>query len=549
MIGPLLSPIPNSAWFAAGPRPADQAPPEGLPVPAIDAGWAGRAILTHLAGLAARQPQAIAIADGVRNLDFATLYASACRLGATLRAAEWPEGAVGVLLPNDARYLVATFGCLAAGRPCMLLGPAMPGPFLARVVADAALAGVVATLELAALLGGAVPVLDADAALAAATSAAPPTTPLKLAPGMPAFIVSTSGTTGAPKAVAIAQPAVLATCATRIRALRFGPHDRVAVLGPPATSASLVHRVCALMAGAGLVLLDPQHAGLGRTLAGLRDMRATVLHATPLMMTTLARLPTAEPAFAALRLIMIGGDALMHVDLARIRSSLPESCGIHYSLALTESSRVAYWTIPPGDARDPLRVGAGYIAEEVEVALLDDDGRPVAPGIPGELVVRTPTSAAGDWVAGRVVEARYPVDPADPSRRIYRTGDIARITADGVLVVLGRRDRMVKLGGQRIEPAAIELALRALPHVVDAAVVPLCSGVDVRLAGFVVPAATAPESTEAGDPFLLATRAALRQALPAVMVPALLRRIGALPLTQAGKRDDKALADFAGQGA
>jgi hypothetical protein len=71
--GPDLSPIPDAAWFTAGPRPADQAPPAGLPEPAIDAGWAGRAILAHLAGHAARQPRAIAIADGAHSLDFAAL--------------------------------------------------------------------------------------------------------------------------------------------------------------------------------------------------------------------------------------------------------------------------------------------------------------------------------------------------------------------------------------------------------------------------------------------------------------------------------------------
>ena len=86
--------------------------------------------------------------------------AAACRLGAAVRAAGWPAGAVGVLLPNDARYLVGMFGCLAAGRPCMLLAPHQPPAFLAATVAAAGLVGVIATPELAGRLGGAVPVLE-----------------------------------------------------------------------------------------------------------------------------------------------------------------------------------------------------------------------------------------------------------------------------------------------------------------------------------------------------------------------------------------------------
>ncbi len=534
MTGSDLPPIADAAWFSAGPRPADQAPPEGLPEPAIDAGWSLRSILAHLAGHAARQPQRIAVADGLRSLSFAELHAQACRLGAALRAAAWPEGAVGVLLPNDARYLAAMFGCLAAGRPCMLLDPQQPGPMLAARIAAAGLVGVVATPELAARLDGAVPVLDSCA------GAAVPLDPVLLDPAAPVFIVSTSGSTGAPKAVVLIQQAILANYAQRIRQLRLGPQDRVAVIGPPATSGAVSHRLYALMAGAELALPDPQALGLGGVLEQVGQFQATVLHATPRLLTVLAGLPAARAAFAGLRLVMLGGDALLQADLALIRAALPAGCRVSYGLSLSEAARVAGWFVPADDRHDPVRVGSGYLNEGVEVAILDEAGHPVGPGEAGELVVRTPFAAAGDWVGGRMVAARFPTDPRHPGKRIYRTGDIGRLAPDGVLVVLGRRDRMVKIAGQRVEPATIEMALRALPGVAEAAVVACHSGGEVRLAGFVVPASGADAA------LLQEVRAALRAVLPAAMVPAILRRIETIPLTNAGKRDDAALAALAG---
>lgn len=540
MTGSAFPPIAPSAWIAAGPRPPGQVLPPGLPEPPIDAGWAQRPIMEHLAGHAARQPEAVAVADGIRRLTFASLHAEACRLGAALRATGWAEGAVGVLLPNDARYLVGMFACLAAGRPCMLLAPHLPPAFLAETIAAAGLVGVIATPELAARLDGTVRVLDP-----AAAAADGPVPPPVLAPsGAPAFIVPTSGSTGAPKAVVQVQPAILANYAQRIRELRLGPHDRVAVLGPPASAGAVSHRLYALMAGAGVVLPDPQALGLGGVLEQLRHSGATVLHATPQLLKSLAGLPAAGAAFAGLRLAMLGGDVLLHADLARIRAVLPHGCRVQYGLSLSESARVAGWLVDEEARHDPVRVGSGYLNPGVEVAVLDEAGRPVPAGDPGELVVRTPFAAAGDWAGGRVVATRFPTDPLDPGKRLFRTGDIVRLAPDGVLVVLGRRDRMVKIAGQRVEPATIEMALRGLPGIADAAVV-ACRGTgEVRLAGFLVPTAEAASEAEAA--LLARARAALRERLPQAMVPAMLRRIEALPLTGAGKRDDAALVAMAG---
>ena len=492
-------------------------------------------MLVHLAALALARPDSIAIEDGIREVTFAALYDRACTIGAALRAAAWPDGAVGVLLANDATYVEAMFGCLAAGRACMLLAPNQPAAFLRKVIGAAGLAGVVSDACHADVLPPCLPWLDTAAI--DATAAAPP---VMLDAGAPAFIVATSGTTGAPKAVVSDQGSLLRNFMPRIRLLRVGPQDRVAASAPPATSAALAHRLYGLLMGARLQIIDIPSTGLGGALARYAAGQTTILHATPAVLTSLARLPAARRAFAMLRLVMLGGDAMLRADLAAVRRVLPAGCRVQYALSLSEAARVTAWFVPPDDDHDPERVAAGYLVEGVEIQVLDEEGAPVPPGTPGELVVRSEVAALGDWVNGRLVPDRFPADPSHPGRRIYHTGDIVRLCPDGVLVVLGRRDRMIKISGQLIQPATIEMAMRALPWVADAAVIPVRVPGMVRLAGFVVHNPAAP-SAEDDVALLRALRQALHASLPAAMVPQVLRRIPAIPLTAAGKRDEAAL--------
>ena len=529
-------------WIAGGPLPAYQAPPPDLPEPVLDDGWLARGVPAHLAELALRQPAAMALADGEREYSFAELHTAARRIAAALRARDWPSGAVGVLLPNDARHIAGVLGCLAAGRPCMPLGPHSPAPFLASTIAAAGLVGVVTMQPLAASLPAGLPVLDFD------TEGPPDMAPPRSSDGADTapLIFSTSGSTGLPKAMARGQAEAVLNAYPRILALRLGPHDRVAVTGAAGTSGALSQWVTALVAGAGVVVVDVHRRGLGAALEQIKACGVTVLHATPQLLKTLAGLPAAQAALSGLRVAMLGGDAIMCADLDVIRAGIPPNCRINVALALTEVGRVAHWFVPPDAAHDPVRVGVGYLAEGVEALVIDEAGHPVPPGEPGELVVRTRVSAVGDWIAGRLVPARFPTDPTDPTRRIFHTGDIVRIARDGVLVMLGRRDRMVKLAGQRVEPAVIEAAMRTVPGVADSAVVALRDGQRVRLAGFVVSNAAPDEGEiQTADPLLAKVRAALRQAVPAAMVPALLRRIAAIPRTPAGKRDDAALVALA----
>jgi acyl carrier protein len=182
-------------------------------------------------------------------------------------------------------------------------------------------------------------------------------------------------------------------------------------------------------------------------------------------------------------------------------------------------------------------VPIGRPISNTRVYILDEGGRPVAPGETGELY------AAGDGVARGYLNSpeataeKFVPDPyaADASARMYRTGDLARWREDGTIEFLGRIDTQVKILGYRIEPGEIEAALLAHGAVKQVCVLPHAddSGSKRLVAYFV---AAADSGVTVAD-----LRKFLAEKLPTFMVPALFVALPALPLTPNGKIDRAAL--------
>ena len=145
-------------------------------------------------------------------------------------------------------------------------------------------------------------------------------------------------------------------------------------------------------------------------------------------------------------------------------------------------------------------------------------------------------NAVGEWHGGACRPGPFASDPTDPTRRIHHTGDIARCTEDGVYIILGRQDRMLKLNGQRIEPGEIEAALRACDGVADAAVV--SPNGRTLLAFVALHSGTTPD----------AVRASLRTRLPASMIPSRIMPLDVLPQLPGGKVDLVRLTTLAKRG-
>lgn len=145
----------------------------------------------------------------------------------------------------------------------------------------------------------------------------------------------------------------------------------------------------------------------------------------------------------------------------------------------------------------------------------------------------------GHWGDGRVLPGPVRPDPDCPASRILATGDLVRLHPDGLVELIGRKDRQVKINGQRAEPSEVEAVLRLSAHVVDAAVLTSRDGATARFLGFVV--------SRPGAPTALATEllATTRAALPAFMRPSGILLVDAIPRLPGGKLDLPALAALA----
>ncbi len=526
----------NLHWAVDAPVALDRNGPTDIEYRPFDPRWVDRPAVELFAAMVADRPGDVACEDIDTRLTFAEVWASARRLAATIERAAAAGAPVGVLLPNQASYAVAVLACLGAARPCVLIDRNYPEDRVARIVRDAGLAAVVmrrADIATGYLLPAGVRAIELDDALKneatpdGMPAAAPP-------PDAGTFVVYTSGSTGAPKGIVLSQRGVLHRAAELVNAVHLRPGDRVLSLASPGTIGGLQQIFEVMLAGATLVKLDLQLVGLGQVVRTIAERRITMMFTTPAVWRSVSRLEGARDMLASLRCVQSSGDTLLRVDHDLLRAILPRDCHLLSVYGATEAPALlqCFVASPPADET---RVPAGYPLPDLELAVLDEQDRPVADGAAGELVVRSRFTSLGLWHRGQVVQGSLQPDPQSPELKIYRTGDLVRRRADGLYVVLGRRDRQVKILGNRVELAEIETALRQAPGVLDATVVARRGEGEPLLLGFVVP-------SDAGDKHVLATvRRHLDAALPGYMRPRRLLALDSLPLLPGRKIDEDAL--------
>jgi acyl-CoA synthetase (AMP-forming)/AMP-acid ligase II/acyl carrier protein len=234
------------------------------------------------------------------------------------------------------------------------------------------------------------------------------------------------------------------------------------------------------------------------------------------------------PATTPLRTLLTGADTLHR----RPPPGLPFTLVNNYGP--TECTVVATsGVVSPEGLADGLP-GIGRPILNTRVRVLDDAGRPVAPGEEGELYVGGPGLARGYRGMDALTAERFVTDPLDASARLYRTGDRVQVASDGELRFLGRLDDQVKIRGHRVELDEIVAALEAHPGVRAAVTAPPGQDGERRLIAYVV---AEPGLTRAA---LLAT---VRSRLPDYMVPARYVRLETLPLMASGKVDRARLPD------
>jgi amino acid adenylation domain-containing protein len=469
-----------------GDHAVDHDGPVGKPFRAFPLDWIERAPFALFAETAAAHPDKTAIDDGESFLTYREAHEQAVDLARHIAGAVPPGRPVGIALPNGSTYPVAMLAALAAGRAYVPLDLSFPETRNSRILKHAGVAAVIVdrqTREVVSRMGAELPQLDFDALARDGGNGAPlpPTSPDDAA-----FIIYTSGSTGQPKGAYFNQRSLMHDAMRRINATHLAPDDRLALLFAPTVRPAQEDIYGTLFTGGTLFVVDLRRKGLQEFVRVLKRGRITLCFSVPYVFRRIIDLCEDKSVFQTVRNYCLASDRVFSSDVELFRRHFPATSRLSIGVGSTETNWYAIWFMAPDAPLEDQLVPVGYAPPHYTVSLLDEEGRPVPRGEPGEFVITSRFVAQGYWNDEVLTKRVFSVSEKDPKARNFRIGDLGRMRADGLIELIGRRDRQLKIRGNRVEPAEIEATIREHPAVRDAAVIPRIDERHIELAAYIV---------------------------------------------------------------
>ena len=443
---------------------------------------------------------------------------------------------VAVLLPRSAEAVLAIVAVLRAGTAYLPLSTADPRARLLTILGDAHEPLVITDERgragLEGYTGPMVTVTDLDLAAAEAGGRSEPALPTVSAADL-AYVMYTSGTTGAPKGV-------LGTHGQLVNYVRWCAEEFALKPGEPALLhaplyfvGSVMTLFTALIAGWKLQIA-PEPVGFDELARLARSGPCGFLKLTPSHVRGLTALGDVD---GMARLIMIGSEPLYLTQefAAWIAGSPGARFANHYGMS-ESCGGTWHWIGDDSTLGERLPVGRPILNAEIHI--IGPDGERVPVGETGELCMAGQVIGHGYHGQPALTALRWTPHPwGAPGERLLRTGDLARMSPDGIIDVLGRADRQVKIRGHRVALPVVEEALRRCPGVAEAVVsATRAAAGSQRLTAYVRPMPD--ESLDAAE-----LRARLSEELPEPSVPSRVVPVSRFPLTPNGKVDYAGLAE------
>ena len=364
----------------------------------------------------------------------------------------------------------------------------------------------------------------------AAGAAAYPPQPLQAADLPPDHVVSityTGGTTGKPKGVIGTAHSMLTMTQIQLAEWEWPETPRFLVC-TPLSHAGAAFFAPTLMKGGSLVVLprfDP-----AEVLRAIEEHRITATMLVPTMLYALLDHPDSHTRdLSSLQTVYYGAAAINPV---RLREAIDRFGPIFAQFYGQSEAPMAISYLAKGEHDEQRLASCGRPSAFLRTALLDEDGKPAAPGEPGEICVAGPLLAAGYW--------NQPEATAEAFRNGWlRTGDVARADRDGFWFIVDRVKDMIVTGGFNVFPREVEDAVAGHPAVAQVSVI----GVPDEKWGEAVTAVVVLRDGQASGPDSVAEeiKDLVRQRKGAVHTPKHVIVTDSLPVTGLGKPDKKAL--------
>lgn len=311
------------------------------------------------------------------------------------------------------------------------------------------------------------------------------TTPLPaLDPGSKAYILYTSGSTGVPKGVLQNHRNVLHFIQAYTNNLHIHCHDRLTLVSSYTFDAAIMDIFAAILNGASLYMMNIKECGLAGLVERLDRYQITIYHSTPTVYRSLLSLVPPSKQFDSVRLVVMGGEATLQHDLTLYHQHFGKKCLFVNGLGPTESTVSFQFILDQETQVHGNYVPVGYPVQDTELVLLDAQGQPAHTY--GEIAIRSSYVALEYWRDEEHTQKSFLSVPSS-SLRIYRTGDMGRVSPQYGLIFTGRKDWQIKIRGIRIEPTEIEAIVKSHASVRQAVVLARDIGETQALVMYVVP--------------------------------------------------------------
>jgi long-chain acyl-CoA synthetase len=477
------------------------------------------AIVAAVRASAAKYPEKIALIFAGQQITYAELVRRAQSAGAQI-AREAAGESVGLFLPNSLDFAPYFLGALWAGKTVAVLPTLAPAPLLKFMTAEARLAMVFTSTEMAPRLA------EAGVAHSVLDSAYPTASDFDLQPRtqQAAVLLYTSGTTGRPKTVALSEQNILSNIRGCCEGTGFDDQQVMLAILPLFHAYGLTVTMLLPLVTGSTVVIGERFAP--RTVLGLIEQyRVSCIVAVPSQYRVMALDPTPCDG-SSLWLCIAGAERLPDTTEREFTSKFGHPVLPGYGA--TEVSPVISLNVP--QTNRPASVGKALPG--VTVTIRSDDGVVCPVGEVGEICVEGPNVMLG-----------YLNDPEATAKKIRNgvlyTGDKGFLDADGYLYISGRADEMIKVSGEKIYPVELENAIERIEGVEEVAIVALPDERHgLRLHAFVQrkPGAQLDETT---------LRAACREVLEPYKIPRTFTFVENMPRTMTGKTDKRSLATAA----
>lgn len=482
-----------------------------------------------------QSPDAVAVIFGDTQMTYAELDARANRLAHDLRSSNvGPDVLVGICMERSIEMIVALLAILKAGGAYVPLDPKYPKERLTFMLNDAGVPIVLTENQYSRMLSehhSRVLTLDSIS-----TSSAKERFTVPMSSGAQpenlAYVMYTSGSTGNPKGVCVTHRNVV-RLVLETNYVDISPSDRIAQASNSSFDAATFEIWGALLNGAAVVIVTKEIAlSLGAFAAALEAHAVSILFTTTALFNMVVR--QSPTMFRALRYVLFGGEA---VDPSPVRTALARGpAHLLHVYGPTETTTFATFypvhDVPEGAATVPI----GKPIANTTAFVLDAQRQIVPIGVPGELYIGGDGVARGYFNRPDLSAERFVHDNFShrPGARLYKTGDLCRLRADGNIEFLGRLDNQVKIRGFRIELGEIEAALSSHVSVRTCVVIVREDRPgDKRLVAYIIP-----NDNECVTSDL---RMYLVARLPEYMIPSAFVFLDSFPLTPNGKIDRKSL--------